>query len=135
MMYLISQEWRSLEDVPRMASLSLTFPQAFLSWIESCARAYHSSDPGEPRPRPAAEIRPRWEQLVLQKCCPLMQIWPFLLRERKNRGKCSLVLKIFTWKGKHKQGRRLGGSLKVYSLNESFMALSQPALVLTMTSS
>lgn len=53
-----------------------------------------------------------------------MEIWAFLLRERKNGEKCSHVLKqMFTWKGKHKQGGKFVGSLKVYSLNEFFMAL------------
>ena len=64
------------------------------------------------------------EQQGLQKCWPLTGIWAFLLRERKNGEKCSHVLKqMFTCKGKHKQGGTFGGSLKVYGLNEFFMAL------------
>lgn len=51
---------------------------------------------------------------------PVRGTGAFSCRKRTSGKKCSLVLKLLA-RGS-KQGRRLGGSLKVYSLNEFPMA-------------
>lgn len=95
-------------DVPRMASLSPTFPEAFLGWGESRACAHHAPCPGEPEPQIAAGNTKIGTEGQTSALSTELELWAFLHREKKNGEKCPQVLKIHTWEGEKTEEGEVG---------------------------